>query len=157
MKNDNRMINICLNRVKMSWESRIVTQVEGESRKKFPGFTVVEVLISLMLISFSLMSISLFIIYGLDGFVKSGIKFKMTGEIENRRNLLSGKAFDSIDLKSGIYSEETSLFLVRWDIRDVSPTLKYIRISVTYKYKTGTYDKQLFFYKSKFIESMSSY
>lgn len=115
--------------------------------KRDSGFTLIEVLISLLLVSLALVSITNIIGFALDGYRKSVIRFRMVEEIENCKNRLIAKSFDSIDLSAGSYGKKEGEIKITWNIKDLSPTLKRFSLSSSYK----VYNRRIYFYKSKFI------
>jgi Tfp pilus assembly protein PilV len=126
----------------------------GYSGNRVDGFTIIETLISLLLVTLVMLSTALYIVYALDGYKKSNLRFMMTQEIESRKNQLFSKPFDSPELNDGSYSEDASLISSTWDIKSLTPSLKSIHLSVSIKSKYGTFKKKIDFYKSKYIKSI---
>ncbi len=118
---------------------------------KTNGFTLVETMVSFMLISLALVSISIFTANAFNGNAMSNARFMMWQEIESRKNGLLSKPFNSTELKTGSYSEETRLFTVKWNIRSISGTLKAVRLNISYRNTYGKRTVQSDFYKSKYI------
>ncbi|MGD2089679.1 MAG: hypothetical protein PVH61_26115 [Candidatus Aminicenantes bacterium] len=116
---------------------------------KDSGFTIIETLFSLLLISLALMSISQMITAAIAAQKKSTLRFNMQQKIEYCRNQLASKSFAAAELEEGNYSTLENPFKINWDIRNISPTLKLIRLSVSYKKIT----KKAYFYISKYIKN----
>lgn len=116
---------------------------------KNSGFTIIETLFSLLLISLALMSISQMITAAIAAQKKSTLRFNMQQKIEYCRNQLVSKSFAAAELEEGNYSTLEDPFKINWDIRNISPTLKLIRLSVSYKKIT----KKAYFYISKYIKN----
>jgi hypothetical protein len=116
------------------------------------GFTIIETLFSLLLVSLALVFISQVIISSINGQRKSNIWFNMQQEIETCRAKLVSKSFDDIELAEGSYSTTSGMLQMSWNIKNISPTLKLIQLAVRYKQIT----KKAFFYKSKYIKNNES-
>ncbi|UCH92520.1 MAG: prepilin-type N-terminal cleavage/methylation domain-containing protein [Candidatus Aminicenantes bacterium] len=128
--------------------------VEQEKQKpgKDKGFTIIETLFSLLLIALVLLFIAKMIAYGIEAHRKSFIRFNMLQKIENCKNQLAAKAFDANELEQGSYSHRDHIFKMNWDINNISPTLKLIRVSISYKSLT----KRAYFYRSKHIKNIKN-
>ena len=126
-----------------------------KSKKQFKkpvkdsGFTIIETLFSLLLISLALMSISQMITAAIDAQKKSSLRFNMQQKIEICRNQLLSKSFADPELEEGSYSSTDPPLKIKWDIQNISPTLKSIHLSVSYKKIT----KKAYFYISKHIKN----
>jgi Tfp pilus assembly protein PilV len=117
--------------------------------EKDSGFTIIETLFSLLLISLALMSISQMITAAIGAQKKSSLRFNMQQKIEYCRNQLLSKSFAAAELEEGSYSTAENPLKINWDIKDISPTLKFIHLSVSYKKIT----KKAYFYKSRYIKN----
>lgn len=113
------------------------------------GFTIIETLFSLLLISLALMSIAQMITAAIDAQKKSNLRFMMQQKIEYCRDQLVSKPFAAVELEEGSYSIEEKPLKINWDIKNISPTLKLIHLSVSYKNIT----KKAYFYISKYIKN----
>ncbi|MGE5341886.1 MAG: hypothetical protein ACM3SY_10460 [Candidatus Omnitrophota bacterium] len=120
-------------------------------RHHLQGFTIVETTISLILTAFAVISISLFIIHGLDSSAKSHTRFVMMQELEYRKNYLLARPFASPELNAGDYSETSSPYELAWHITALTPSLKLIRVTIATRIQYQTLTKQTDFYKSKYI------
>lgn len=116
---------------------------------KDSGFTIIETLFSLLLISLALVSISQMIITAIDAQKKSALRFNMQQKIEYCRNQLVSKTFTAAELEEGSYSTAEHPLKINWNIKNISPTLKVIHLSVSYKNIT----KKAYFYISKYIKN----
>lgn len=123
-----------------------------KQQEKEKGFTLVELLVSLMLILVALLYISNIIIFSINGSKKSYIRLQVLQKLEFCKNLLLSKPFDSAELKDGHSSVDEAPFKTYQDIISISPTLKRIKISVFYK----SLSRQIFFYKSKYIKEVKN-
>ena len=127
----------------------------NKNRKQFKksgkdhGFTIIETLFSLLLISLALMSIAQMITAAIDAQKKSNLRFMMQQKIENYQNQLVSKSFAAVELEEGSYSNEEFPLKINWEIKNISPTLKLILLSVSYKKIT----KKAYFYISKYIKN----
>jgi Tfp pilus assembly protein PilV len=113
------------------------------------GFTIIETLFSLLLISLALVSISQMITAAIDAQKKSTLRFNMQQKIEYCRNQLVSKSFAAAELEEGSYSIVENPLKINWDIKNISPALKLIHLSVSYKKIT----KKAYFYISKYIKN----
>ena len=116
---------------------------------KDSGFTIIETLFSLLLISLALMSIAQMITAAIDAKKKSALRFMMQQKIEYCRNQLVSKSFAAVELEEGGYSTVENPLKINWDIKNISPTLKLIHLYVSYKKIT----KEAYFYISKYIKN----
>lgn len=116
---------------------------------KDSGFTIIETLFSLLLISLALMSIAQMITAAIDAQKKAALRFNMQQKIEYCRNQLVSKSFAAAELEEGSYTNAEPPLKIKWDIQDISPTLKSIHLSVSYKKIT----KKAYFYISKHIKN----
>jgi Tfp pilus assembly protein PilV len=116
---------------------------------KGSGFTIIETLFSLLLISLALVSISQMITAAIDAQKKSTLRFNMQQKIEYCRGQLASKSFAAAELEEGNYSSLENPLKINWDINNISPTLKLIHLSVSYKKIT----KEAYFYISKYIKN----
>ncbi len=117
---------------------------------KDSGFTIIETLFSLLLISLALMSIAQMITAAIDAQKKSNLRFMIQQKIEYCQNQLVSKSFAAAELEAGSYSTEENPLKIYWDIKNISPTLKLIHLSVSYKMKMT---KKAYFYISKYIKN----
>ena len=120
------------------------------------GFTILETLISLMLIALGVVLVSNIIVSAIDVYKKTQLRFQAEQGIEWRRNQLLSRAFDAAELHDGHYLKEDSRFRMNWDIKSITPTLKLIDLSITYKYNYYRLTKKAYFYKSKYINTANT-
>ena len=122
---------------------------KNREREKENGFTLIEILVSLLLVTLAVIFISETLIAGIEIQRKSGIRFHLLQEMENCKNELNAKPFDSLELKQGSYAKKVDPGNLSWDITDISPTLKIIRLFISSKGAA----KRSYFYKSKYINN----
>jgi len=134
-------------------ESRIR---ERENERPMRGFTVVETLVALLLIALALVLVSNIIVTAAGVYKKSQLRLQAEQEIESRKNRLLSGPFDSVELQEGHYLKEDPLFKMKWDIKNITPTLKLIDISITYKYNYYRLTGKTYFYKSKYINTSNT-
>ena len=125
---------------------------EANLRQGERGFTLVEIIVSWMLVLLSLLFVCRIVVFAFDSFKKSRIRLQMTQKLESSKNLLLSKPFQSTDLSAGHTAGEDGLFKIDQEITDLSPTLKRIRLSISYKILT----RQIIFYKSKYIPGVKN-
>lgn len=129
----------------------MVYEKSRQKRKEDRGFTLIEILVSLVLVSLALVLIAAIIHVSIDAHRKSCIRFHMLQTLESTKNDLISKSFDSDELRDGTYSGKDGEFLLSWHIQGISPSLKKIRLKVSYE-KDTVFNKRIYFYKSKFIK-----
>jgi Tfp pilus assembly protein PilV len=129
-------------------EVKMKHKIEKKEMKS-KGFSFIEVLFSLLLVSLVLISLVRLITFSLDEYRKSAKRYNMMQKMENCTNRLMAKDFDSTDLGEGDYQKNEEKIELTWKIESLSPTLKKIRLAVSYK----IYKKKIYFYKSKFIDN----
>ncbi|MCK4766476.1 MAG: prepilin-type N-terminal cleavage/methylation domain-containing protein [Candidatus Aminicenantes bacterium] len=113
------------------------------------GFTLIEVLISLMLVALALISTARTIIFAMEEYRKSVLRFSMMQALQDHKDTLTGKPFDSGDLAAGSYEKKEGKFELTWVIQSLSADLKKIGLSISY----SIFSKKIYFYKSKFINN----
>lgn len=116
------------------------------------GFTLVEALVSWALVLLALLFVGDIIIFSINGTGMSRTRIEMSQRLESYKNELLTKPFDSTELLVGSFSFVDGPFKITRHIADVSSTLKKVTLSITYK----TLCKQLYFYKSKYIEEVDN-
>lgn len=116
------------------------------------GFTVIEAIVSWMVVILGLLFIGRILVFSFDGLKKSRIRLEMSQEVESYKNRLLSKPFLSPDLADGFVRLEDGEFKIDRYISSISPTLKKIKFVITYKVLT----RQFIFYKSKFIREVSN-
>ena len=113
------------------------------------GFTIIETFFSILLILLALVFTAKMMECAFDAQRKSKVRFNMSQLSEIYKNRLLSKPFEAGALKEGRYTKQDGPFKMNWDIDDVSPHLKTVRFSISYKQLT----KQSFFYISKYIKN----
>lgn len=114
------------------------------------GFTLIEVLVSLVIILMAVIFISRVIMYSLDGLRKSAIRLEMTQTLESQANRLMPLPFYAPDLDSGAAVFKEGEFFIRRQVNHLSPTLKRVDLAVSYDVLT----LRFYFYKSKHFSSV---
>jgi prepilin-type N-terminal cleavage/methylation domain-containing protein len=123
-----------------------------KSQEKEKGFTLIELLVSLLLVLLALLFMFNIIIFSIDGSKKSHIRLQLSQKLESCKNRLLSKSFDSVELKDGYLSIDEDPFKICQTINSISPVLKKIKISISYRSLT----RQIFFYKSKYIKEVKN-
>lgn len=119
-------------------------------KSKENGFTLIEVLISLLLILAALLLMSGVIVRSIDGNKKSFIRFQVTQKLASCKDLLLCQPFDSEELQDGSTVLMEDSFKIVRSVNSLSSGLKKIKLSISYKRLT----RQLFFYKSRYIKEV---
>jgi prepilin-type N-terminal cleavage/methylation domain-containing protein len=123
-----------------------------KSQEKEKGFTLIELLVSLLLVLLALLFIFNIIVFSIDGSKKSHIRLHLSQKLESCKNRLLSKPFDSEELKDGHSSIDEKPFKIYQAINSISPVLKKIKISISYRSLT----RQIFFYKSRYIKEVKN-
>lgn len=111
------------------------------------GFTIIETLISLILISFSTIFLMKCMIVSLHGIKNSNVRFTVGRILENKKNSFLGQRFNSPLLMEGDSVELSGDVLIRSNIIKLTPNLKKIKLKGTSK----NFSSILVFYKSGVI------
>lgn len=114
------------------------------------GFTLLEVMISLMLVLLVMLFVSGVMIYSLDGLKKSRLRLIISQRLEEDKNRLLSKSFDAPELYPKHWINKEGLFQFSGDIRDIEPTLKRIQLTMSYR----TFTQKMIFYKSMHIQEV---
>jgi len=112
------------------------------------GFTLVEILVSMILISFASMFMMKCIITSLNSVKNSNIRFQVSREIEIKKNILLSKKFNSPELLEGFRKENSNLIKIEINIIDLSPGLKKLTLTGT----LGKYRAVVVFHISESIK-----
>jgi prepilin-type N-terminal cleavage/methylation domain-containing protein len=130
---------------------RTIINLKCKSQKK-KGFTLIEVLISLLLVLIALLSISRILIFTLEGNKKSFVLSQLTQQLESYKDKLISLQFDSKELEPGTTTILDHPFKTVKTISNISPTLKIIRLSIIYE----AIIQSIYFYKSKYIKEVKN-
>ena len=102
------------------------------------GFTLVEILVSMILISFASMFLMKCMITSLNSVKNSNIRFQVSREIEIKKNTLLSKQFNSPELSEGIREENSNQINIKINIKDLTHKLKILTVTGTLrKYRTA--------------------
>ena len=114
------------------------------------GFTVIETLISLLLVVVIVSMVSNVMVSGLHGYKHSQARLQMSQELELQKNLLLSKSFNDVELTEGDYLKKAENFSIQWKIIDLSSSLKKISLFLLYNFEHSKVAKRMEFYKSKY-------
>ncbi|MCU0286796.1 MAG: hypothetical protein MUF15_10400 [Acidobacteria bacterium] len=123
-----------------------------EHLKNEMGFTLVEVMVSWLLVLLALLFVGDIIIFCINGTGMSRVRMEIAQKLEACKTELSAKPFDAVELADGFSSVVEAPFKINRHIETLNPTLKKITVSITYK----TLRKQIYFYKSKYIKEITN-
>lgn len=113
------------------------------------GFTLVETLVALMLVTVAILSVALFLSFSLQQYRLSLVRFESAQKLENLKDRLLSSPFASSELAEGAHSAQEEKWKTEWVVSAVSPTLKQIAAAVS----GGKLKRTLVFHKSKlFLE-----
>lgn len=118
------------------------------------GFTVVEALVSLVLIMMAAAFTGSTILCGLDSQKRSEIRFDMTNQLDFLKNRLTAQPFEAPGMLPGNYKESNEPFQMKWTISTISPTLKIVRLTAQYRYRHRIISKKTYMYKSLYIRNI---
>jgi len=98
-------------------------------KNEFKGFTLIEVLVSMILISFASIFLMKCMITSLNGIKNSNIRFRVINAIEIKKNRLMGQDFKSPHLSAGKTKESSGNVHVSTTIKDISSGLKKVTLA----------------------------
>ena len=119
--------------------------------QKTKGFTLIETIVSLLLVSMALVMACKIIVYTRVAHQKSRARFTLLQEMESHKNRLTAMPFEATQLKPGQYSIHEGELSITLSIEAISPTLKEVRmLGVHSRYRAATY--KIRFFKSKLFK-----
>ena len=121
-----------------------------ESKINEIGFTLVEVMFSLLLVSLAMLFLMKVTVQVFHLNRQSTIRFYMNHRLTAKKNQLMSKPFDSSSLVSGKYKEAAKGYELNWVIVDIDSTLKKITVSLRWEKQI----LKVFLYKSKYIKEV---
>ncbi len=98
-------------------------------KNEFRGFTLIEVLVSMILISFASIFLMKCMITSLNGIKNSNKRFRVINAIEIKKNRLMGQNFKSPCLSEGKSEESSDNIQITTIIKDLSLGLKKITLT----------------------------
>lgn len=120
-------------------------------RKRNAGFTLVEVMCSLLLVSLAMLFLMKVTVQVCHLNRQSYRRFYVNVLLDAKKNQLLSKSFESTLLKPGEYTESLQGCLLDWKIRDLDPSLKKVVLTI----RKQEYYRKTFFYKSKYIKEVN--
>jgi len=133
----------------MKKQNTLIIRVPKKSEK---GFTLIETLFSLLIVFIALIFICKTLIFSIYTNRNSLIRFEIIQKYEYYKYYLYSKSFNSNELKKGDYLKYEKNFKINWTVKNITTSLKKIKIKISYKNLT----KQNFIYKSKFIKEIKN-
>ncbi len=133
----------------MKKQNTLIIRVPKKSEK---GFTLIETLFSLLIVFIALIFICKTLIFSIYTNRNSLIRFEIIQKYEYYKYYLYSKPFNSNELKKGDYLKYEKNFKINWTVKNITTSLKKIKIKISYKNLT----KQNFIYKSKFIKEIKN-
>ena len=128
------------------------TARKNQQRNPFSGFTLIETLVTLIMVLTGVIFISKIMIFGIDSHTKSCLRLKLHQKIQFYSQRLMSCPYDSTDLIIGEKHKQEAPFEIRWNVAEISPTLKRISFSV----HSGQLITRTYFYKSKYIKMITA-
>lgn len=127
-------------------------RINKRINKRITGFTIVETLCSLLLAALAVLLLGQTMVSALNTDKQSALRFDMMQTMEYYKNQLVSKPFADPQLTAGNYSgqDNDKHFKMKWVITDLSPTLKAVDFSISYK----NLGKRSYFYKSGTIKNI---
>jgi hypothetical protein len=118
-----------------------------------PGFTLVETLVSLLLVFLTLVIMTRITARAMEGYRRSRDGFQLLQEMESYKNRLQGKPFDASEWQEGYTLQTIIPFKIGLEVQSLGPDIKYARLSFTYinRYLHAHTE----FYKSLYITNKS--
>jgi Tfp pilus assembly protein PilV len=116
----------------------------------FSGFTLVETMVTLVLVLMGVVLISKTLIFGLDSLKRSRLRLQLQESIQSQCQALMSRPYDSSDLAPGPKTKPEPPFRIHWDVSEISPGLKRVSVSAG----NGRLTVRTYFYKSKYIKDI---
>jgi len=114
------------------------------------GFTVIETLVSLTVISMGLLFMARVITFAHDHGRKAGLRFDILQTTDSHKQRLLSLPFQDRELAEGGHSQRQGHFTIRWSIDSPESGLKRIRLVVV----AARCGRSLTFYKSEWIKEV---
>jgi len=115
--------------------------------KKENGFTLIEVIVSFIVITLGVIALSRVTIFSLHFTKNCQNRFLLTQSFLNWQNTLLAKSFEAEELTSGLHSLAQNGLKISWQVTEISATLKKIELKVA----DHNIQKKGYFYKSKIL------
>ncbi len=93
------------------------------------GFTLVEVLVSMILISFASIFLMKCMITSLNSVKNSNLRFRVSRALDIKKNHLLSKSFNSVGLSEGVREENSDQIEIEISIMDLTPGLKKLTLT----------------------------
>jgi len=114
------------------------------------GFTLIETLVSITLISLSTLFLMKCMIFALHGVKNSNLRFQVGMALENKKNSLLGQQLISPIFSEGSRIDRAGEVLIRTSIINISHNLK----KITLKGSRNNFSSVLIFYKSGILREV---
>jgi hypothetical protein len=129
-------------------EATMISQKnDSKSGQGIPrGFTLIEALVSILIIILGVIFISRIMIHSMDALKKSKNRLYISEKFQFYSNYLMSRPFASAELRPGKFTRRDQEFTITWDVIDLTPTLKKIYLGIRISrmtrqgilYKSGT-------------------
>ncbi|MEN8153579.1 MAG: prepilin-type N-terminal cleavage/methylation domain-containing protein [Acidobacteriota bacterium] len=114
------------------------------------GFTLIETLVSLLIISYSIIFFLNTILFSMQETGRSSVRFKVFQKIDFEKNRLLSIIFESPELTEGYSQKKENNMIISKQIVNRGPELKKIYIEVQYK----NFISKIVFFRSKIIKEV---
>jgi Tfp pilus assembly protein PilV len=112
-----------------------------------PGFTLIETLVSLILVFMGVLFVTQTISFSMDYYKKSQLRLQVQQKLQSESHLLASKPFEAHELNQGEYSKDDDPFKITWNVCELTPTIKKITLTVTHK----QFSRKICLFKSKYL------
>jgi prepilin-type N-terminal cleavage/methylation domain-containing protein len=116
------------------------------------GFTLIETLMALALLTLTVLFSVRIMVFALDQSQKAALRFRLIEKLANYKNYLSALPFAAPDLNAGSHRQESQGLIVTWHVEPAEAGLKRINLLVA----GPNYSLPLTFYKSHFIQEVKN-
>ena len=107
----------------------------GAKTRKKEGFSFIEVLLAMALISFLLAGTAELVIRSISLHKKADINLRMAGLVSSKLESLKSLPYESPELQASSYEEAVEgrfpeVYLQEWTIEDIAPNMKRIELAI---------------------------
>ena len=116
------------------------------------GFTLIETLVSLVLVMLAVLFSVRILVFALDQSRQASLRFRLIETGDYYKNYLSSLPFSAPDLADGSHRQDDQRFIVTWQVEPAEAGLKRINLLVA----GPNYSLPMAFCKSHFIQEVKN-
>ena len=111
------------------------------------GFTLSEMLVSLVLVFIGALFILRVLIFSLDYCRKSRLRLDVQQKLQSESHWLMSRPYGADVLSRGKYSKEDDVFRITWNVSQAGPEIKRIELTV----QSGHHSGKICLFKSRYL------